>query len=234
MTRLPSTEPISMREIEDLKQEVSHCPHCGSLELQRNKGVTECTHCQWMGCDHEVGIHSAVARNDEYDLHRHGFSRSPEHEGLSWTQKIGRFARSLRQGPKKSLMVLLQHERSTRWRMETLNEQPAMQILADFYLTNNTHEDVFVLKTYFVPYHGTGWFPSAPLVEGNVWVKNHVVAGGTPGRHKIPPGFTYEGHANWWIQPPLKREGETLTGRGCLVDQFDNEHWTPVLNWKYR
>ena len=35
MIRLPGTEPISMREIEDLKQKVLRCPHCGSLDLQR-------------------------------------------------------------------------------------------------------------------------------------------------------------------------------------------------------
>jgi len=161
------------------------------------------------------------------------FSQSPEHEGLSWPHKIGRFAQSLWQSPKHSMIVLLQQERSNRWRMGTLNEKPAMQILADFYLTNITHEDVFVLKTYFVPYNGTGWFPSSLPVDGNILVKNRIVTGGTPGRHKIPPGFTYEAHADWWVQPPIKREGQTLRGRGCFVDQFDNEYWTAVLNWKY-
>lgn len=109
-----------------------------------------------------------------------------------------------------------------------------MRIITDFYLTNITQEDVFILKTYFVPYHGKAWFPSTLSVEGNAFVKNHVVAGGTPGKHKIPPGFTYEGYVDWWIQPPIKREGQTLTGRGCFVDQFDNEHWIAVIKWKYR
>jgi hypothetical protein len=232
MNGLPDTEQISMREIDGLKQEVSRCPHCGAL--QRNNGVTECYYCLWMGCDPKTGRHGGVARNDEHDLDRQRSSRSPEHEGLSWSQKIGRFAQSLWQNPKKSLIILLQHERSKRWRMGTLNEQPAMEIHADFYLTNITQEDLFVLKTFFIPYHGTGWFPSSPPVEGNVVVKSHIVAGGTPRRYKIPPGFTYEGHADWWIQPSMKREGESFRGRGCFIDQFDNEHWTPVLTWEYR
>ncbi len=104
MTRLPDTESISMREIDDLKQEVSRCPHCGSP--QRNAEVTECYYCLWIGCDHTVGIHDAVARNDEHDLDRQRFSRSPEHEGSSWSQKVGRFAKSLWQNPKKSLTIL--------------------------------------------------------------------------------------------------------------------------------
>jgi hypothetical protein len=225
-----------MREIEDLKQEVPHCPHCGSSDLQRNNslGLAECDHCPWMGCDDEVWMHRAIAMNDENDLPRHSFYPSPEKECLSWPKKIGRFARSLWKGPKKSLIVFPQHERPHLWRMGKLNDKPAMQIIADFYLTNITQEDLFVLKTYFVPYHGKGWIPSSLPVEGNVFVMNHVVAGGAPGTHKIPPGFTYEGHADWWIQPPIKNEGQTLTGRGCFVDQYDNEHWTAVITWKYR
>ena len=234
MIRLPGTEPIGMREIEDLKKNVPRCPHCGSLDLQRNNGLAECNHSPWMGRDHEVGMHRAIAMNDEDDLHRHSVDQSPEKECSSWPNKIGRFARSLWQGPNKSLIVLLQHERSNRWRMGQINEKPAMQIIADFYLTNITQEDLFVLKTYFVPYHGNGWFPSTLPVEGNAFVKNHVVAGGAPGMHKIPPGFTYEGYADWWIQPPIRREGQTLTGMGCFVDQFDNEHRTAVIKWKYR
>ena len=229
MTRLSGTEST-----EELKQKIPRCPHCGSLDPQQNIGLAECNHRPGMGHDRDLGIHRAVSMNDDYDLHRHSFSQSPENEGLSWPHKIRRFARSLWQGPKKSLIVLLQHERSNRWRMRTLNENPAMQIIADFYLTNITQEAVFIQKAFFVPYHGKGWFPSTLPVEGHVLVKNHVLAGDTPGTHKIPPGFTYEGHADWWIQPPIKREGQTLRGRGCFVDQFDNEHWTAVLNWKYR
>ncbi len=71
--------------------------------------------------------------------------------------------------------------------MRTLNEQPAIEIHTDFYLTNITQEEVFGLKTFFVPYHDKGWFPSSLPVEGNVVVKSHVVAVGTPSRYKIPP-----------------------------------------------
>jgi hypothetical protein len=232
MNRLPGTEPIGMREIEDLKQKVQHCPYCHSFDPQRNNELAECSHSPWMG--REVGMHRAIAMNDEYNLNRHTLCQSPEKECLSWPNKIERFARSLWQGPKRSLMVFFQHERSYRWRMGKINEKPAMQIIADFYLTNITHEDVFVLKTYFVSYHGNGWFPSSLPVEGNAFVKNHVVAGGVPGKYKILPGFTCEGHADWWIQPPLRSEGQTLTGRSCFIDQFDNEHWTAAVKWKCR
>lgn len=229
MIRLPPTEPIWMKKIEDLKEKVPHCPYCGSLEL------AECNHNPWLRRDREVEMPRGLAMNDQYSLHPHSLCQSPEKECLSWPNKIGRFARSLWEGPKKSLMVCFQHERSYRWHMGKINDKPAMQIFADFYLTNIAHEDVFVLKTYFVPYHREGWFPSSLPVEGNVFVMNHVVGAGVPGtHHKIPLGFTCEGHAEWWIQPPFRSEGQTLTGKSCLIDQFDNEHWTAAVKWKCR
>lgn len=161
MITLPGTDPIGTREIKDLKQKVRPCPYCHSFDPQRNNELAECNHSPCMG--REVEMHRAIAMNDEYNLNRQSLCQSPEKECLSWSDKIERFARSLWQDPKKSLMVCFQHERSYRWRMGTINEKPAMQIIADFYLTNITHEDVFVLKTYFVPYLGTGGFRPACL-----------------------------------------------------------------------
>ena len=133
--------------------------------------------------------------------------------------------------PEPPLMVLLQHVRSHRWRMGELLGKPAMQIMAEFYLTNITQEDVFVLKTYFVPYKG--WFPSIHRAQGNVLLKDHVVGGENPYKHKIPPGVTYEGPATWWMQPPIKSEGQPLAGRACFVDHF-GKHRTAVIEWKFR
>jgi hypothetical protein len=232
--RLLGPEPVGVRKLEDVMKKVPRCAHCRSLDLQRDNGLAECTHSPSMERDREVRMPRAIARNDEYDLPRPSLYPSPENECLNWPHKIGRFARSLWKAPQQSLIVLLQHERTTRWRMGNINEQPAMQISADVYLTNITQEDVFVFKTYFVPYTRNGWFPSSLPVEGNAFVKNRVVAGRAPAKHIIPPGFTYEGHADWWIQPPINREGQTLTGRGCFVDQYDNEHWTAVSKWKHR
>ena len=174
------------------------------------------------------------AMNDAYSLDRHRLYLSPEKQYVSWLSKIRRFARSLWEGPKKSLIIVLQHERANLWRMGTIDETPAMQIVADFYLTNTTQEDLFILKTYFVRYTCNGWVPASLPAEGHAFVKKHLVDGDASGKYKIPPGSTYQGHAAWWIQPAMKNEGETLTGRGCFIDQFDNEYWTPVIKWTYQ
>ena len=156
-------------------------------------------------------------------------------QALGYWDKIQMtIARLLRMAPNQSLMILPQHERSHRWRMGKVQGKPAMQIMAEFYLTNITQDDVFVLHTYFVPYPYNRWFPFPLRAEGNILLKDHVVGGENPYKHKIPPGVTYEGHAIWWIQPPIKSEGQSLAGRASFVDLFGNEHRTAVIEWKFR
>ena len=176
----------------------------------------------------------SCAVNDAYSLDRHRLYLLPEKQYVRWLTKIRRFARLLREGSKQSLKIVLQHKRPTQWRIGTMNETPAMQIVADFYLTNTTQEDLFILKTYFVRYTCNGWVPASLPTEGHAFVKNDMVEEGRSEKYKIPPGSTYQGHAAWWMHPPIIPEGETLTGRGCFVDQFDNEYWTPVIKWTYQ
>ena len=190
MVKLPGTKPVWMK-IEDLERKVPRCPYCDSRDLERNDGF-ECHHRPPMGPGHEAGKPLVVPRNDVYDLHRHRFYPQPGEDRASWPNKIGQFARSLLAGPRQSLIVLFEHDRANHWRMGKINEKPAMQIIADFYLTNITQEDVFILKTYFVPYHGNGWFPSTLPVEGNAFVKSHVVSEGASNTQD-PCGFYLRG-----------------------------------------
>ncbi len=230
MTTL-GTEPTGMRGIENPIKNVPS-PSCRSRDLQGNE-LAECDHDSRVGRDMEAAMPRAIEANDGYSLDRHRLYLVSEKQSVSWFTKIRRFARSLREGPNESLRIALQHDRPTQWRMGMIEKTPAMQIVADFHLTNTTQEDLFILKTYFVPYTCNGWVPSSLPAEGYAFVKNHKVEGATE-NYKIPPGSTYQGHAAWWIQPPMKTSGETLTGRGCFVDQFDNEYWTPLIKWKYR
>jgi ribosomal protein L37AE/L43A len=48
-------EPALMRELEDLMKIVPHCPHCGSIALQRINGLAMCDDCPWTGSDHDAG-----------------------------------------------------------------------------------------------------------------------------------------------------------------------------------
>jgi hypothetical protein len=232
MTTL-GTEPTGMRGIENLIKNTPS-PSCGSRDPQGHNELADCVDDSRVGGYGEAAMPRALEAKDEYSLDRHRLYLVPDKQVISWFTKIRRFARSLREDPNEALRIALQHDRPTQWRIGTIEDTPAMQIVADFYLTNTTQEDLFILKTYFVPYTCNGWVPSGLPAEGHAFVKNHKVEGGGTENYKIPSGSTYQGHAAWWMHPPIMSEGETLTGRGCFVDQFDNEYWTPLIKWKYR
>lgn len=91
-----------------------------------------------------------------------------------------------------------------------------MQIIADF-LHDQYHSTGRVrIKTHFVPYHGTGWFPSTLPAKRNVFMMNYVMAGGAPRKHRIPPWFTYEGHAGGFNLSGLLRQEGLSIGRRHL------------------
>lgn len=47
---------------------------------------------------------------------------------------------------------------------------------------------------------------------------------GRGGKDFIPPGATAEVCADFWITPPIKKEGEDLILRVTLFDQYGNQH----------
>jgi hypothetical protein len=89
-----------------------------------------------------------------------------------------------------------------------------MQVIANF-LHDQYHSTEHVrIKEYFVPYHGTGWFPSTLPAKRNVFVKNYVMAGEAPRKHRIPSWFTYEDHAGGLnLCGLLRREGHSIGRR---------------------
>ena len=96
-----------------------------------------------------------------------------------------------------------------------------MQIIADF-LHDQYHSTGRVrIKTHFVPYHGTGWFPSTLPAKRNVFMMNYVMAGGAPRKHRIPPWFTYEGHAGGFNLSGLLRQEGLSIGRRHLSHPDD-------------
>lgn len=98
------TEPAGMREIENPNNKVP-CPTCRSHDL------AECDHGLPIGLDHEAAMPRTSAINEEYSLDRHRLYLLPEKHNVSWLTKIRCFALSLWEGPKKSLRIVLQHER---------------------------------------------------------------------------------------------------------------------------
>jgi hypothetical protein len=44
------------------------------------------------------------------------------------------------------------------------------------------------------------------------------------GSHEIPPRFTTEASADFWVQPPVKRMGQDFRAMVTIIDQFGNRH----------
>jgi hypothetical protein len=44
------------------------------------------------------------------------------------------------------------------------------------------------------------------------------------GHYSIPPGATTELSADFWVTPPICKEGEDFKAAVSVVDQFGNEH----------
>jgi hypothetical protein len=134
-----------------------------------------------------------------------------------------RIARAYWGVPKKTLVILPQHERTLWWHMGGIGGQPAMQIVGDFYFSNITSETMLVPKTYFVAYYQK-WrlIPMRQKVEGNIFPR------------PIVPRKTIDCRVDWWLTPPIKEPGQRLHGRACFIDKFGNEHWTDVLTWQYQ
>lgn len=138
------------------------------------------------------------------------------------------FFKRIRQGlssrqqhiPKETLKLVLQ-PRGTWWHMGKSKGEPAMQIACHMYATNIIDKDIIV----------TGVNLRKPKSDGIVFVKHpsHDIYGSYP----ILQGFTTELSLDFWLQPPVKKEGEMFKGDIAVLDQFGNKHWVKGVEFRY-
>ncbi len=141
-------------------------------------------------------------------------------------------ARGLWQIPKKSLIVLPGRPQELDWSQGTHASDPAMFVNGCFDLTNLTSVPIRVLKSYLLTSFRKWLIPRSIKVEGFPLIQPPT--GNAFGDVPIPPHFTCKAIDNWTIVPPIKKKGESLKARVCFVDQFGNEHWTPIVTWTSR
>ncbi len=136
-------------------------------------------------------------------------------------------ARAFYKVPKKTLIVQPAHPDRLWWGNAAIKSEPAMHVVGDFYLTNITDELVSVPKAYLIAYHVKWLIPRWKRIEARVVLINTQL-------QVIPARNMDKGHADWFVVPPVKKKGESLRAKACFVDQFGNEHWTPVLRWRFK
>jgi extradiol dioxygenase family protein len=117
--------------------------------------------------------------------------------------------------PKETIKIIRMPNRDW-WHMGSTGgkeKKPAMQIVCHFNVTNITKIKIYLLATRI----------KEPKLDGHIMVKHHKT--NLYSRyHAIMPHSISEAGVDFWLQPPIKKEGEELIATIVIVDQFGNEH----------
>ncbi len=124
--------------------------------------------------------------------------------------------------PKKTLTIIEKAgAHNCWWHMGESGDKPAMQVVASFTVTN-------ICKFNVLP---TLVKMKKPKILGHVMTRKHDenIYGG----YMIPDGTTSDLSIDFWVVPPVKKEGESFKSDLAVVDQFGNEHWIKGVTFEY-
>ncbi|MEQ8964876.1 MAG: hypothetical protein RID91_03555 [Azospirillaceae bacterium] len=122
--------------------------------------------------------------------------------------KLGKFIPWLRHWLHRPILV--PHQRKHWWHMgRTGDQRPAMQVATYWHITNPTDQPIRVLSAFI----------ARPKTDGMVLVKD--VNSNYFGSYSIPPGCTTELNADFWIVPPITKEGRHIVVDVVFIDQFN-------------
>lgn len=113
--------------------------------------------------------------------------------------------------PRETVRLIPRHHHNW-WHLGSTKGKPAMQVVCDWYITNISDVDVLIC----------GVSLRKPKTIGNICVRHQHQD--IYGSYSIPPGCTTEARADFWIQPPIRKEGDPLVVDIDFVDQFGNSH----------
>lgn len=104
--------------------------------------------------------------------------------------------------------VIVPSQQRNWWHMgRTGDGKPSMQIVTYWYVTNRTDQPVNILNAYI----------TKPRSEGMVMTKD--TCSDYHGSYPVPPNATTDLHADFWINPPFRREGKAIRVDIVFVDQ---------------
>lgn len=105
--------------------------------------------------------------------------------------------------------IIVRHQRDNWWHMgKTGDQKPSMQVVSYWYITNQTNRPLRVLNAYVVK----------PKIFGHVVTKD--LNSQYHGSYPIPPHSTTDLHADFWINPPIRKIGKDLSLDIVFVDQY--------------
>ena len=129
--------------------------------------------------------------------------------------------------PSKTIVLTPRGANRPWWHMGGMSGKPAMQIVADYTVTNISAYNVFLPSVEL----RVGRFSPKKFL-GFVMVKRleHDVYGS----NVIPGGGITDLTLHVWITPPLRKEGEPFVADLAIMDQFANHHWLRNVEFPYR
>jgi hypothetical protein len=128
-----------------------------------------------------------------------------------WTNIYHKLTRYKPKIPRETLRFVSRPQHCW-WHMGKSNNQPAMQVVCDWYVTNITNKPVMVCGARI----------KKPRVDGFMCVRHPN--SNIYGDYYILPHHTTDGRADFWIQPPIKKIGQPLILDLEFIDQYGNIH----------
>lgn len=107
------------------------------------------------------------------------------------------------------------------WHMGKMNNDDAMQVAADFLLTNISEKDIRLSGVLI---------NKAKKIRGMVLIKGDRYSSTN---YVIPPGVSVEVSSITFIHPPTVSVGKSYEDDIAIVDNYGNEHWLDHCHFDY-
>lgn len=125
--------------------------------------------------------------------------------------------------PSKTMVLIpVASQNALWWHMGAMGEQPVMQIVGDLNVTNISTYGVFVMGAKL----------RNPKAVGHAHVRAHDSnIYGT--KNIIPQADVSDLRFSFFVQPPVREQGQPFKADVAIIDQFGNEHWLKGLEFPY-
>lgn len=114
--------------------------------------------------------------------------------------------------PSETLRFVALHNEAS-WTPASIEGRPAMHASGVWRVTNITSSPIQIVKAYL----------DKPRVDG-LMVVSQRSNGKTWGVEEIAPNATVDVSVDFWIDPPIKKPGQSFKAAAIFVDQFNNSH----------
>jgi hypothetical protein len=131
--------------------------------------------------------------------------------------------------PPRTLTVTLQQQREYWWHMGGIREDPAMQIVGEFLVTNIYSKPVRVVQIEL----RYGPFGSRGLI-GDVSISRSL-SSQYYDAFTIPPNDTRQASFHMWLVPPVAKAKQPFVPHSMrMTDHFGNKHRIKGVRFEYR